>query len=248
MKHITVGLVVIAAGLVLVGCETPESRTDRTASGALAGGAIGAGSGAIIGSMSGHAGEGALIGGAIGAVTGGVIGHSMDEVQRERVRAQSPQTLERIEQGQPLGLADIKALSKASLSDEVIISQIRNSRMAYHLSTAEIIDLKDTGVSEKVIDFMINTASLYSSSAVPPAARYERIIVAEPPPPPIVEEVVVAPGPGYIWIGGCWTWYSGRWVWARGHWVPPPYRGARWEPGRWERHGPRGMWYPGHWR
>jgi len=59
-----------------------------------------------------------------------------------------------------MALADVVALVKNGLSDEVIISQIRNSRTVYHLTTAEIIDLKNSGVSEKVIEFMINTASL----------------------------------------------------------------------------------------
>lgn len=248
MNHSSVGLAIMAVGLVLVGCETPEGRPDRTASGALTGGAIGAGTGAIIGSASHHDGEGALIGSAIGALTGGLIGHSMDQAQHERLREQSPQTLQRIEQGQPLGLADIKALSKAGVSDEVIISQIRNSRTAYHLSTPEIIDLKDSGVSERVIDFMINTAILYPSSPPPPVVEYQQIAVVEPPPPPIVEEVVVAPGPGYVWLGGCWTWYGGRWVWFRGHWARPPYRGAVWTPGRWEHREGGGVWFSGHWR
>jgi hypothetical protein len=62
-------------------------------------------------------------------------------------------------QGQLLGLEDIKALVKANLSEEVIISQIRNTRVVYRLTTAQIIDLKQSGVSEKIIDFMINTAS-----------------------------------------------------------------------------------------
>jgi hypothetical protein len=56
-------------------------------------------------------------------------------------------------------VADVKALAKAGVSDEVILSQIRNSQAVYYLSTAEIIDLKESGVSEKIIDFMINTAS-----------------------------------------------------------------------------------------
>lgn len=166
--EMTVGLVCVS--IFFAGCYTPEGRPDRTASGALAGGAIGAGSGAIIGSMGHHAGEGALIGGAIGALTGGIIGNSMDQQQRETLARQSPQTMQRVEQGQPLGLADIKALAKAEVSDEVILSQIRNSRVVYHLSTAEIIDLKDSGVSQKVIDFMINTPSLYPPP--PPRPRY----------------------------------------------------------------------------
>ena len=59
--------------------------------------------------------------------------------------------------------ADIKAMSKAGVSDEVIMSQIRNSRVVYHLTTAEILDMKEAGASQKVIDFMINTPSLYPS-------------------------------------------------------------------------------------
>ena len=168
MKRIWIGSIVLAVGLVLVGCETPEGNPDRTASGALAGGVLGAGAGAIIGSASGQAGAGAAIGGALGALTGGLIGHAMDEQQRETLERNSPETIQRVEQGQPLGLADIKALTKAGISDEVIISQIRNSRVVYRLTTAEIIDLKDAGVSNRVIDFMINTPSLYP----PPPPRY----------------------------------------------------------------------------
>ena len=59
----------------------------------------------------------------------------------------------------PVGLADVKALTKAGLSDEVIISQIRASGVVYRLTAAELIDLKETGVSERVLDFMVNTAS-----------------------------------------------------------------------------------------
>ena len=71
---------------------------------------------------------------------------------------------------QPMGLADIKMLAKAGVSDEVILSQIRNSHTVYHLSAAEILDLKDAGVSEKVIDFMISTPTMYRSTRPPPPA------------------------------------------------------------------------------
>jgi hypothetical protein len=69
---------------------------------------------------------------------------------------------------QPLSLADVKMLAKSGVSDEVILSQIRNSHTVYHLSAAEILDLKDAGLSEKVIDFMINTPALYRSPRPPP--------------------------------------------------------------------------------
>jgi uncharacterized protein YcfJ len=173
MKPTTITVVACAGILLTVGCETPEGRLDRTASGALAGGAIGAGTGAIIGNYAGHnTAGGAAIGGAIGALTGGLVGHSIDQSQRERVQQQSPQTMARVDAGQPLVLADIKALARAGVSDDIIISQIRSSRTVYRLSTAEIIDLKDSGVSNRVIDFMINTPSLYPPPPPPPPRRY----------------------------------------------------------------------------
>ncbi|MGD0017264.1 MAG: hypothetical protein ABSC38_07100 [Verrucomicrobiia bacterium] len=72
---------------------------------------------------------------------------------------QNSQPVQRSNQDQPGSVSDIKALAKAGLSDTVILSQIRNSRTIYRLSTAEIIDLKTNNVSETVIDFMINTSS-----------------------------------------------------------------------------------------
>jgi hypothetical protein len=59
---------------------------------------------------------------------------------------------------QPMGVADVKALVKAGMADEVVISQITQSRVVFRLTTAEIIDLKESGVSNKLIDFMLNTA------------------------------------------------------------------------------------------
>lgn len=59
----------------------------------------------------------------------------------------------------PMTVADVKLLTKAGVSDEVIISQIRSSQTVFRLSTAAIIELKDNDVSQRVIDFMINTAN-----------------------------------------------------------------------------------------
>lgn len=50
-----------------------------TQQGAVAGTALGAGAGAIIGNQSGDSGEGALIGGAVGGISGGLIGHALDQ-------------------------------------------------------------------------------------------------------------------------------------------------------------------------
>jgi hypothetical protein len=233
MRYMTLSVLAVA-GLLLAGCETPYGRPNRAATGALIGGGFGAAAGAL---SSRHHNTGAIVGGAVGALAGGLIGQSMDieAAQRERLEAQAPQTWERIQQAQPLGLADIKALAAAGVSDDVIISQIANSQTVYHLSTADIIDLKNSGVSEAVIDYMINTPTMVAESE-------PSTVVVSPPQPPttVVQGVIVAPGPGYVWVDGAWAWGGFGWVWTSGHWARP-YPHRYWAP---PYHGrPRG--YPG---
>jgi hypothetical protein len=188
--------------------------------------------------------EGAPDPAATDAVTGGVIAHTMEAQERARLRAQAPATCARVEQGQAPGLADIKAMSRARIRDDVIISQIRTTRATYHLSAAETIDLQSSGVSQRVIEFMVNTPVL--TGVAPPPPPLGAVIVAAPPPLP-VETMVGAPGPAYVWIPGEWAW-SGRWVWVGGHWTLPPYPGAVWVGGVWTK-GPRGWRHrPGSWR
>lgn len=242
MKCYVLGSCLLTAAVVITGCETPYGTPDRTATGALAGGAVGAFSGAVIGGR--HAGEGALIGGAIGAITGGLIGHSMDQEEQERLRAEAPQTYVRVEQRQPLAVADVKAMVNAHVSDDVIISQIQSTRSVYHLSAADIIDLHNSAVSEKVIQYMINTQSTVATA---PPTSYDVDTVSEAPPAPQTDTVVVAPGPGYVWVPGAWEW-RGSWVWVGGYWALAPYPRAVWIEGYWTR-GPYG-WHRvlGHWR
>ena len=180
---------------------------------------------------------------ASGALIGGAIGNSMDQEQAAALRAQSPETYVRVQQGQPLTIADVKALAEANVSDDVIISQIRNSHTVFHLSASDIIDLHNAGVSSNVINFMINTPSMIGENSTVQTTT----VVAGPPPPPPVQPVVLAPGPGYVWVGGEWLW-NGRWVWRAGYWSLPPYPHAVWVGGHWGS-GPHG-WYrrPGHWR
>ncbi|BBO86317.1 hypothetical protein DSCO28_68830 [Desulfosarcina ovata subsp. sediminis] len=216
-------LIAAVLGICFTGCYTPQGRPDYTASGALAGAATGA----IAGSLTHHPGHGAVVGGAVGALVGGLIGHGMDQAQAAQLRAQAPQTLQRVETGLPLTAADVQALSRAGVGDDLIISQIRNSRTVYHLTSADIIALKNSGVSERVIDFMINTPAQI------PSAQVSGVIGTLPPPPP-VETVVVRPGPDYFWVGGAWLWLGDRWFWNHGYWYRPlhPHHHHFHHPGR----------------
>lgn len=71
----------LGAAMLLAGCAgTPLSPREK---GTLAGGAIGAGAGALVGSAAGAPGAGAAIGGVLGAGTGYVIGnHEQNEQYR----------------------------------------------------------------------------------------------------------------------------------------------------------------------
>lgn len=235
--------IIVAIGgmaVLVTGCVNPDGTQNNTGTGALIGGALGALTGAAIGGGA-HGGQDALIGAAVGVVGGGLIGNSMDREQEARLKAEAPATYAHVDQGQPLTVADVKSLAKAGINEDVIISQINNSHTVFHLSSADIIDLRDSGVTDKVVNYMINTATMASAAPAPAP------VIEQAPPPPPVETVVVSPGPDYVWVDGEWAWQGGAWVWIGGHWMYPPHPHAVWIVGRsWhDRHGwhhDRGYW------
>jgi len=211
---------------LMAGCVSPSGQPDNTATGAL----VGAGTGAAIGALADRRapGVGALIGAAAGAIAGGLMGHSADEQQaayRARYFPPPPKP--------PPSIADIKTMTKNGLSEEVIISQITSTRGVYHLDANSLIDLKNSGVSEKVIACLVNS---------------ETTVAMMPSPGIRAEGYLVAPTTEHVWVGGEWTWNGVAWVWVGGRWVLPPFPHAVWVPPYWA-HGVNG-WYRvgGRWR
>jgi surface antigen len=133
--------------ICLTSCES------KAGTGALVGGGLGAIGGAAIGGSAG----GALIGAGVGAVAGAAIGAALDDSDRKALDRESPKTTRKIDRGEPLSTSDVKKMSKAGLSDDVINNQIDATHSIFHLSSADIIDLKKAGVSQKVINHMIQT-------------------------------------------------------------------------------------------
>ena len=73
--QISKAAILLAALILVPGCYgQPLSTREK---GTLAGGGLGAGAGAIIGSALGHPGAGAAIGGALGVGTGMLIGNEL---------------------------------------------------------------------------------------------------------------------------------------------------------------------------
>lgn len=90
MKQLTV-LSIAALALALTGCETMGTAAQsKTNQGAVLGGLIGAGTGAIIGNQSDHAGAGTAIGAGLGALGGGLIGHALEEKQAAQQQGSTP--------------------------------------------------------------------------------------------------------------------------------------------------------------
>jgi hypothetical protein len=67
------------------------------------------------------------------------------------------------------------------------------------------------------------------------------------PPAPPVEVKVVAPGKGYLWIGGYQRWNGTAYVWMPGRWALAPHSGAVWVPGRWKNTTHGWVWKGGRW-
>ena len=91
------------------------------------------------------------------AVSEGIASSSLDTQARIIMEEKSPNTLKKIDRGQRLSLNDIKAMSEAGISDPVISTQITTTGSIFYLTTSDIMDLKNSGVSERVIDVMIQT-------------------------------------------------------------------------------------------
>jgi hypothetical protein len=166
--------------------------------------------------------------------------------QMAKLCQQAPDTCHRVQAALPLTLDDVKVMAKLQFGPEVIIAQVRNSHTVFHLTAGAIIDLKNSGVSDAVIDFLISTPNAIAGSLPVPEPQGDAASVQTPPPASPAEVQPPTPGPDYVWVDGDWVW-NGGWVWVGGHWVLPPYPGAVWFHGGWFRGGhgffrARGRW------
>lgn len=73
----------LLAMVALVGCESMGTAAQsKRNQGAVLGGLLGAGTGAIIGNQSDHAGAGTAIGAGLGALAGGLVGNAMENKEQ----------------------------------------------------------------------------------------------------------------------------------------------------------------------
>ena len=88
-----------------------------------------------------------------------VADNTLDETDRRALAKQSPRTLKKIDNKEPLSTEDIKKMARAGLSDDVIIQQIDATKSTFYLSSADIVDMKKAGASQRVISYMVQTGN-----------------------------------------------------------------------------------------
>ena len=90
MERRTLAITAVCA-LALAGCEgAGTAMQTKTGQGALVGGLLGAGTGAIIGEQSGKAGAGTAIGAGLGALGGALVGQALDQQDKKIQQQQYP--------------------------------------------------------------------------------------------------------------------------------------------------------------
>jgi hypothetical protein len=162
-----------APALLGAGCQTAAGT------GALAGGALGTGIGALAGGK--HSGTAALAGGLIGAAAGGLTGAVVDanNAKKEEKAAAADTAL------RAPTVYDVVKMTQSGVPDGEIINQIRSTRVVYKLTPEEIIYLNQQGVHQAVITEMQTTGTRRVYAAPPPVYAREVIVVDQPPPPPV---------------------------------------------------------------
>jgi uncharacterized membrane protein len=90
-------MVLILAAIVLTAATARAQSLSTTGEGTIAGGLIGAGSGALVGAAVHHPVVGALVGGGVGAVGGAVVGNQLQNEQNANAQLQSEVSSQRRE-------------------------------------------------------------------------------------------------------------------------------------------------------
>ena len=93
-------------------------------------------------------------------------------------------------QPKPLVNADIVKMVKAGLAENTIVLAIQNKPSAFDTSPEELIRLKEQGVSQAVLNAMLNASNPAPAAPAPPP----------PEPPPAAQQTQPDQGPEGVWV------------------------------------------------
>src|SRR6266699_3889998 len=97
----------------------------------------------------------------------------------------------------PYGVADVLKLSRAQVGDEITLTYIQNSGTIYNLGPKDIVYLRDQGVSDRVINTMLDQRKKLAEVA----AQTAPAPTTQPPATPdttAAAPAYVEPPPAYV--------------------------------------------------
>jgi hypothetical protein len=91
------------------------------------------------------------------------------KVDYARVQASgvSSAIYDKMTHGDDLSLYDIKALSHAGVSDGIILRYLRDQHTVYFLNSDDVSGLRKAGVSQSIVDYMLQTPQMYGAGVYP---------------------------------------------------------------------------------
>ena len=170
-------LLLVICMILMASPSFAQSPYHHRNQGLTIGALMGALTGAAIGENNNKPLAGAAIGTAVGALAGAAIGDSVDhDVARQQAYRQQ---YHHHVVSQAMSVDQVIHLTRAGVSDSVIVTQIHTHGIAHRLQSNDLIIMKQSGVSDVVIQSM-QTARLAGASIPAPAPVYrDRVIVQE---------------------------------------------------------------------
>jgi hypothetical protein len=101
----------------------------------------------------------------------------------------------------PRGAEDVLKLSRAQLSEDIILGFVRNSRAAYYLSAESILCLHKEGVSDRVISAMLEQQpKAMATTAQPASPAAPSSFVSQASSPAASAPSYVQPAPSTVYV------------------------------------------------
>ncbi len=95
----------------------------------------------------------------------------------------------------PYGVADVLKLSQAQVSEDVVLNYIQNSGTIYNLGPREIVFLRSQGVSDRVVNAMLDQKRKVTETAAAAAPNPGPTPVLSAPAAPDYSQVAPQPAP-----------------------------------------------------
>jgi hypothetical protein len=114
-------------------------------------------------------------------------------------------------------------LSQAKISDGTIITYVQNSGSMYGLDASQIVYLKQQGVSETVINAMLNQRTVLAAAAPQPVNSVPATTI----PPVVTTDVAqpTTPAPSVVVVPDTQTYDYNNWAYPYYYSYPYPYYG-----------------------